>query len=92
MAFLPAKAFHFGDGHSLYPHLCESFFHLIKLEGFNDGFDLLHKITSQMVEGLWVYGLLGHTQSACRGSPLAAICISLFVGKARFLLRFSETI
>jgi hypothetical protein len=43
VTFLPAETFDFADGHALDAELGESVFHLLELEWFDDGFDLLHR-------------------------------------------------
>src|SRR5262245_1174531 len=42
MTLLSSEAFCFGDGDALETHLVKRLLYLIKLEGFYDGFDLLH--------------------------------------------------
>ena len=42
MAFLTAKAFHFGDGHAFDAEVVQGILHLIELEGFNDGLNFFH--------------------------------------------------
>ena len=43
MPLLPAKALGLGYSYSLNSYFVKGFLHLVKLEGFNNGFDLLHE-------------------------------------------------
>jgi hypothetical protein len=42
VTFLTAEALDFADRHSFHADLGEGFFHLLQLEGFDDGFDFFH--------------------------------------------------
>ena len=44
VAFLPAKAFDFADGHALDAEFVQGVFDFVQLERLDDGFDFFHKI------------------------------------------------
>src|SRR5262249_42164214 len=43
MSLLPTETLGFGDGDTLQPNLLQRLLHFIKLEGFDDRFDLFHR-------------------------------------------------